>query len=114
MAKCFITGVELPLEMTHLLDIKVANRAVHALRQRLHAVEGLLKQFGTRDELEIYNPRQGKSFIRYDRRLVCEAVAQLLAEAYPEAKLFLSWPEYRERKTVVPAVSGLALEEEIK
>lgn len=98
MAKCFITGIEITLDQTHLLDIRAANNAVHHLRQRLHALESLLDQLGTRDARELYDPQDKRTFVRHERRLVCQAAADLLAAPYPEKRLFISWPEYRARR----------------
>lgn len=98
MVQCYITGVELPLESTYLLDIKTVHRVIRNTKQKANALEGLLNQLGTLDKREFYDFKKDTTFVRHDRRLVCESVASLLGKCSPEEKLFISWNEYRERK----------------
>ncbi len=98
MAKCFITGVELPLESLYLLDIGTVNRKIREFQQRVRALEGLLYQLGTSDERKFYLHGKEDLITRYHRRLVCETVANVLGKTCADEKLFISWHEYTDRK----------------
>lgn len=99
MAKCFMTGVELPIEKTYLLDVGEAHRALKHLRQRTASVERLIGQLGALDDVEIYDAKKHANITRKDKRLICESIAKALAEVYPEKTLFVSWGEWRNRRT---------------
>ncbi len=113
MAKCFFTGVEICLKNTYLLDIGATNRVIRDLRQQLQAVERLLDQLGSRDEIEEYNPFLHKKTTRKHIRLVTPEVAKSLSAVFPKESLFICWPEWKKRKphfksskTVVPLPSS--------
>lgn len=112
MSKCFITGLELQINKSFLLDIKAARQAVFDLRKRLHAVEGILDQFAVIDQREFYNPIKKEKKIRHERRLVCGAIATLFSDSYPEAALFISWQEYRNRRKTYPSKKVTQKEED--
>jgi len=98
MAKCYLTGIEIPTEESFLLNIGVANRAIKELRSKLGTLERLLSQLGPKDEVDIYSVGEGKKITRRDRRLVCKSLADSLAAALPDSGLFMSWHEYREQR----------------
>ncbi len=98
MAKCFITGVELPLEETYLLDIGPAFRALRDLRKRAASLERLVEQLSPVDDVEVYNPQKHETTSRKDRRLISPSVANALSDTYPEGELFVTWPEWRSRR----------------
>lgn len=99
MAKCFVTGVELPIEETYLLDIGPAFRALRDLRQRAASLERLVEQLSPLDDVEVYNPQKHETITRKNRRLISPSVANALSDAYPEEKLFVTWPEWRSRRS---------------
>lgn len=103
MIKCFMTGVELPIEKTYLLDIGEAHRALKHLRQRTASVERLIGQLGALDDVEIYDVKKHQNITRKDKRLVCESIARALADVYPEKNLFISWGEWRDRRAKTTA-----------
>ncbi len=101
MPKCFVTGLELAINKSFLLDITAARKAVFDLRKRLHSVEGIFEQLSTIDKQKFYDSKKKKNKIRHERRLVCSTIATLFSESYPEAALFISWKEYSNRKKTV-------------
>jgi len=103
MAGCFITGIELTLEESYMLDITVAHRALKELRRQAASLERLIQQLGQRDDAEVFDRRNGQMTVRKDRRLVSPSVAQALSAAYPQKQLFIQWTEWRSRK-LEPAV----------
>jgi tRNA G46 methylase TrmB len=98
MAKCYLTGIEIPTEESFLLNIGVANQAVKDLRSKLGSLERLLSQLGPKDEVDIYSVGEGKKVTRKDRRLVCKSLADSLEAALPDSGLFMSWEEYRNQR----------------
>ena len=98
MARCFLTGVELPLEETYVLDIAAAHHALRDLRQRVAAVERLIQQLGSREDVEIYDAKKRETFIRKDRRVINAAIAGALSAVYSEKILFMRWSEWRARR----------------
>ncbi|MBW2000309.1 MAG: hypothetical protein JRJ29_20420 [Deltaproteobacteria bacterium] len=98
MAKCFVTGIELPLSETFVLDIPVAYRILKDLRQRAEAIERLIEQLSPWDDVEVFDARKREMVDRKERRLVSPGVAKALASVSPENELFIPWPLWRERK----------------
>lgn len=98
MAKCFITGVELPLEETYVLNISSAHKAFRSLRHRLGAVERLIEQLSPVDDVEFYDARKREMIMRKNRRIVSPIVAKALSTAYPECDLFFSWPDWQAKR----------------
>ena len=98
MAKCFITGIELPVVETSVLDISAAYRALRDLRQRVSVLERLIEQLSPKDDVDIYDVRIHDTVVRRDRRLVSPSVTQALSAAYPEGVLFITWTEWRSRR----------------
>jgi hypothetical protein len=102
MAKCFLTGIDVPMESAYLLDRGAARRALRNLKQRLIAVERLISQLGPKDEVEVFDAQSKDKKNRVQRRLVCPTVAAALSACYPESQLFLTWREFTERRPVFP------------
>jgi len=99
MAKCFITGVDMSIHDAYMLDRTAANRAVKDIRQQLAALERLIEQLGSIDDAEVFDIRKHETVIRRDRRLVTSSVAATLSAAYPKEKLFITWEEWRLRRS---------------
>lgn len=95
MAKCYFTGVELPLEETCVLNLSVAYRELRDLKQRYSSVERLIQQLSPRDDIEVYDASKKNTIIRKDRRLVSPAVALALSVLCPNEQLFMTWKEWR-------------------
>jgi hypothetical protein len=102
MAKCFLTGIEVPLDKAYLLDRGAAQRALRNLRQRIAAVERLVSQLGPKDDVPVFDPKSKTTRTRSERRLVCPTVATALSSCYPEAPLFVSWRKFTFRPAVFP------------
>ena len=100
MAKCYITGIEIPVEEAYLLNIYVVNKTIRDLKSRFETIQRLLDQLGPKDEISFFSAVAGKQVNRMDRRLVCNAMAQSLAVALPEEKLFITWPEYKQQRAL--------------
>ena len=94
MAKCFITGVELPLEETYVLNISSAHKAFRSLKHRLESVERLIEQLSPVDDVEFYDAKKREMIMKKNRRLVSPIVAKALSTAYPEGNLFFSWTDW--------------------
>jgi hypothetical protein len=101
MAKCFLTGIDVPMENAYLLDQGATRRALRSLRERVSAMERLLAQFTPRDSVEVYDYKTRKPAVKPQRRLVCQSVASALSALYPETQLFITWPQFRERCTAL-------------
>ncbi|MGO8735221.1 MAG: hypothetical protein ACLQVM_20785 [Terriglobia bacterium] len=101
MSKCFLTGIEVPLESAFVLDRGATKRALRNLRERLAALERLLSQLGQKDSVERFDPRSKTMKARVENRLVCPSVAAALATSYPESPLFITWKEFMKRRSQV-------------
>ncbi len=98
MAKCFITGMEVPIEKTYLMNLGAANQALKDMRRRVASLERMIEQLGANDDVEKYDVRLRTMIGRRERRLVCETVANAMAAVYPEKNLFIAFQEWRRRK----------------
>ncbi|TAN45840.1 MAG: hypothetical protein EPN22_01465 [Nitrospirae bacterium] len=98
MAKCFVTGVELPVEQTYVLNAAAAYRALKMLRQRCESLERLIQQLGPYDDAEVYDAIKRQITIRKDRRLVSPAVAEVLSATFTEEPLFMLWLDWRKKR----------------
>lgn len=88
MARCFLTGVEFRVEDGYLLNRSDACRLLRTLRKRAESLERLLAQLSPFDKPAVGGPgARGRQ-----HRMICKAVADALAQVYPEIELFLSWP----------------------
>jgi hypothetical protein len=98
MAKCFITGVDLPIHEAYILDRMAANWALKDIREQLATLERLIENLGSMDDAEVFDVKKRETIIRHDRRLVTFAVAEALSAAYPKTKLFMPWKEWHLRR----------------
>jgi hypothetical protein len=101
MTKCFLTGIEIPLEKAYVLDRGATQRGIRNLRERLAALERLLSQLGPRDSVERFDPRSKTTKTRVENRVVCQSVATALSGSYPESPLFMTWNEFTHRRPPV-------------
>lgn len=108
MAKCFLTGIELPLKNAYILDQTATHRALRNMKDRVAAMERLLAQFTPKDSVQVYNPKTRKPVTKTQRRLVCQSVAAALAALHPEAKIFIPWPDYVERHAAMARQNQIA------
>jgi hypothetical protein len=98
MVKCYMTGVELPIDDAYLIDLGAAYRLLQQLRHHAAAVERLIAQLGSRDEVEVYDPVKKKKVVQMHQRLVSHAVSKVLGEIYPEKPLFIKWTDWKVRR----------------
>lgn len=92
MARCFLTGVEFRVEDGHVLNRSDAYRLLRTLRKRSESLERLIAQLSPLDKPAADDARAMKRIGGKQHRMICKAVADALAQAYPEIELFLSWP----------------------
>ncbi len=95
MPKCFYTGIEIPLEQCYVLDRGAAQRALIGLKQRSAALERVIAQLTPRDQGPVFDVKTHNTTVRANRRLVSRTVAEALSAACPEARIFLSWPDFK-------------------
>jgi hypothetical protein len=93
MIRCFLTGIEMRLEDSYVLDISEARHALRDLRQQVITLERLVEQLGEYDHVEVQD-KKGKRRVRKDRRLVSESMAKALSAACPAKRIFLPWREW--------------------
>jgi len=98
MPKCFMTGMEIRLEDAFILDRSEALRAMRELRGKLKALERLVAELGELEKVELPDKRTGKTFTRFDLRMVCLSVAQALSAIWAEKKLFIRWSEWKAQR----------------
>ena len=92
MARCYLTGVEFRVEDGHVLNRGDAYRLLRTLRKRAESLERLIAQLSPFDKPAPDDSRAMKRTGGRRHRMICKAVADALALAYPEIELFLSWP----------------------
>jgi|WetSurMetagenome_2_1015567.scaffolds.fasta_scaffold08649_3 hypothetical protein len=97
MVKCYYTGVMIRLEESFLLDFARALNVLKGLRQRAATIQRIIDQLGPYDDVEVFSVKKNQIEPKRNRRLVSKATADTLAAAYPEGRLFISWPEWRAR-----------------
>ena len=98
MAKCFMSGVEIPLDEAYVIDRRVAHRVLLDLRHRALAVERLIQQLSPLDEDEVFSKEDGATHLYKRRRLITVTMAKELANLYPQENLFLSFSDYRSQR----------------
>jgi hypothetical protein len=96
--KCFLTGVEIPLEQAYVLDISAARHLLRDLRLRISTLERLVDDLGSIDKVEVRDPQSGAIQTRKDRRLVSDSMAKALSSASPEKEIFVLWTTWRSRR----------------
>jgi hypothetical protein len=96
MARCYLTGVEIPLDEAFVLDLTAAHQAARDLKEKLTRVERLVSQLGATDPVPIA-PGLQQQLTRRDRRVVSASVARVLGEACPERALFIPFRAWRAR-----------------
>lgn len=97
MSKCFITGVEMNIFDSYVLDISAARRGLRNMRERMATLERLIEQLSPHDDAVIYDLRKHKYVTKKFRRLVSAQVAAALSAACPEETMFLSWDNWTTR-----------------
>ena len=103
MAKCFITGVEVPIQDCYSLNIGVAYKKIKELKYKLDALERLIIQLGTKDEIDAYDDTEHKTVKKHINRLICSNIAAAISANFQETKLFTSWNKYRSEKHEISA-----------
>lgn len=94
MTRCYFTGVAFLPDEGYVLNRQKAHYLLHDLKSRADSLEHLIEQLAPVDvEPEVQAASQGLN-PRKRHRLVCKAVAETLASAYPEISLFRPWSEY--------------------
>ena len=98
MVRCFLTGVQFPLDAAFVLNRREARNLLAALNDRIASLRRVIEQFAPLDDDAggsggIQHLPAG--FARRKHRLVCKAVAEALAPGYPEICLFVEWTEYQ-------------------
>jgi hypothetical protein len=97
MARCYLTGIEFPIEDGYVLDKSTVHREVRTLKAKTQNLARLLDLLGPTDRTSL---RQ-KTVLR--RRLVCRDVAQALSAGLGGQSVFLSWRDFRAQRLVYMA-----------
>jgi len=98
MARCFITGVGLPIEDAWVLDLGPAYRIQREFRQRLASIDRLIEQLAPKDDVQVFNSKTRETVLMKHRRLVSSAVAETLAVTCLRDRLFVKWTVWRARR----------------
>jgi hypothetical protein len=104
MTQCFLSGVQCEISDAFVLNRREARDLLDRLKDRVASLERVVQQLSPLDVVAQYefSPRakHGK-FAPKKHRLVCKAVSEAMAQAFPEIKLFLPWKQYvqQSRKT---------------
>lgn len=97
MACCFLTGVQVGLEDSFVLNCRQAHDLLNVLKDRLASLRRVVEQLSPLDEQDGYQDvpaARRAGFAPKKHRLVCKAVADALAPGFPEISLFMPWPAY--------------------
>ena len=99
MVRCFLTGVEFPLQKAFVLNRRDARHLLGALKDRMASLQRVIDQLSPLDahDAKPFGKPRKNGFAPKKHRLVCKAVADALAPGFPEIDLFQSWLEYRSR-----------------
>ncbi len=103
MVRCFLTGVEFPIQQAFVLNRRDARDLLDGLKDRVASLQRVIDQLSpldTHDPRPFEQPRKG-AFAPKKHRLVCKAVADALAPGFPEIELFQGWPEYCALRTAL-------------
>lgn len=98
MVRCYLTGVQFPIEEAFVLNRREAHDLLDRLKDRVASLRRVIDQLSPLDDEDggaVPAHVRRKDFVCKKHRLVCQAVAQALAPGCPEIRLFLEWPEYR-------------------
>lgn len=124
MVRCFLTGVQFPIEEAFVLNRREAHDLLDVLKDRVASLRRVIDQLSPLDDEDsnagpAHFARPG--FVRKKHRLVSKAVADALAPGCPEIRLFLDWPAYRSQARIAirvhanpprqPAASALSDDE---
>lgn len=98
MVCCFLTGVQLPIDKALVLNRREARSLLAALNDRVASLRRVIEQLSPLDidddaTRAAYPQRPGAAHKKH--RLICKAVAEALAPAFPEITLFVGWPVYQ-------------------
>lgn len=108
MVRCFLTGVQIPMECAFVLNRRDAGDLVAALNDRVASLRRVVEQVSALDDAPVNgrpNDRTAATGPRKKHRLVCKAVADTLMQAFPEIRLFMPWPEYQAQATATTLAS---------
>lgn len=108
MVRCFLTGVQFPLEDAFVLNRREARGLVAALNDRVASLRRLVEQLAPLDgEASDASAQQGRQEgrARKKHRLVCKTVASAIAAGFPEVPLFTPWPEYQSQLNLAALTS---------
>ena len=99
MVRCFLTGVEFPLQKAFVLNRRDARDLLGALKDRIASLQRVIDQLSPLDAYDAtpFERSRKRAYAPKKHRLVCKAVADALAPGFPEIELFQSWLEYRSR-----------------
>ena len=98
MVRCFLTGVQFPIEEAFVLNRREAHDLLDRLKDRVASLRRVIDQLSPLDDEDggaVPAHVRRNDFVRKKHRLVCQAVAEALAPGCPEIRLFLERPEYR-------------------
>ena len=97
MVHCFLTGVQVGLEDSFVLNRRQAHDLLNVLKDRVASLRRVVEQFSPLDKQDGYQDvpvARRAGFAPKKHRLVCKAVADALAPGFPEISLFMPWPAY--------------------
>ena len=108
MPKCFFTGIDLRLEDASVLDRGGARRALRALKERVAALERLIRELGQFDTVEVYDAKTRGNKTCSQHRMIAPTIAAALAAGWPESPVFVNWRVYVSRRPPVYPPPGKA------
>lgn len=94
MARCYLSGIEFPIENDYVLDKPLVYREIRALKAKAEDLTRLLDLLGPADCIVLCR----KTTVR--RRLVCADVARALSAGFGERGVFMSWRDFRAQRLV--------------
>lgn len=98
MVRCYVTGVEFQLSEGFVLNRRAARERLRILKDQVASLQRVIDQLSPLDVEESCAAEthyQYTGIVRKKHRLVCKAIADAYASAFPELRLLLSWPEYQ-------------------
>lgn len=95
MPRCYYTGLAMPFDKAFVLNRREAHRLRDQLAERLVRLQRLLELLGPMDPSPNTPLHSNKAPVRH--RLVCKAIAEALAQGFPEVTLFEAWMAYHAR-----------------